>query len=106
MSSYLIKDACIINEGTKTYADVLIKKERIEKIVPNIQTKENVIEIDAANQFLLPGVIDDQVHFREPGLTHKATIYTEAKAAVAGCNQLYGNAQHSTGSTFTGIVRR
>ena len=84
MSSYLIKDACIINEGTKTYADVLIKKERIEKIVPNIQTKENVIEIDAANQFLLPGVIDDQVHFREPGLTHKATIYTEAKAAVAG----------------------
>jgi dihydroorotase len=84
MTSYLIKDACVVNEGKKTFADVLIKDERIEKVSPNIQTKENAIEVKAANQFLLPGVIDDQVHFREPGLTHKATIYTESKAAVAG----------------------
>ncbi|MBS1639034.1 MAG: dihydroorotase [Bacteroidetes bacterium] len=84
MPVYLIKDACIINEGKKTYADVLIKNEKIEKIAPSIQIKENAIEINANNKFLLPGVIDDQVHFREPGLTHKATIYTEAKAAVAG----------------------
>ncbi|MBS1626565.1 MAG: dihydroorotase [Bacteroidetes bacterium] len=84
MPVYLIKDACIINEGKKTYADVLIKNEKIEKIAPLIQPKENAIEIIANNKFLLPGVIDDQVHFREPGLTHKATIYTEAKAAVAG----------------------
>jgi len=84
MTSYLIKDACIVNEGTQTFADVLLKEGRIEKIAPNIQTKENVMEVNAAGQFLLPGVIDDQVHFREPGLTHKATIYTEAKAAVAG----------------------
>ena len=84
MPVYLIKDACIINEGKKTYADVLIKNEKIEKIAPSIQIKENAIEINANNKFLLPGVIDDQVHFREPGLTHKATIYTEAKAAIAG----------------------
>ncbi|MBS1591207.1 MAG: dihydroorotase [Bacteroidetes bacterium] len=84
MPVYLIKDACIVNEGKKTYADVLIKNEKIEKIAPSIQIKENAIEINANNKFLLPGVIDDQVHFREPGLTHKATIYTEAKAAVAG----------------------
>ncbi|MBS1578468.1 MAG: dihydroorotase [Bacteroidetes bacterium] len=84
MPVYLIKDACIVNEGKKTYADVLIKNEKIEKIAPAIQIKENAIEINANNKFLLPGVIDDQVHFREPGLTHKATIYTEAKAAVAG----------------------
>ena len=84
MPVYLIKDACIVNEGKKTYADVLIKNEKIEKIAPSIQIKENAIEINANNKFLLPGVIDDQVHFREPGLTHKATIYTEAKAAIAG----------------------
>ncbi|MBN8836509.1 MAG: dihydroorotase [Sphingobacteriia bacterium] len=84
MPAYLIKDACIVNEGTKKILDVLIKNERIEKIAASIQTKEAVKEINAAGLHLLPGVIDDQVHFREPGLTHKASIYTEAKAAVAG----------------------
>ncbi|MDE3144897.1 MAG: dihydroorotase [Bacteroidota bacterium] len=84
MKTYLIKDASIINESKRLFADVLIKNKRIEKIANNISTKEAVIEINASNQFLLPGAIDDQVHFREPGLTHKATIYTEAKAAVAG----------------------
>jgi len=84
MNTYLIKNTCIVSDGTKTYGDVLIKNKRIEKIAPFIQTQESVIEIDGTNQFLLPGCIDDQVHFREPGLTHKANIYTEAKAAVAG----------------------
>lgn len=84
MSNYLIKDTTIVNEGQRISGDVLIKNERIEKIGGVINSKEAVIEIDGSNQFLLPGVIDDQVHFREPGLTHKANIYTEAKAGVAG----------------------
>ncbi len=84
MKQYVIKDTCIINEGQRIYGDVLLKKGRIEKIADAISTKEASIEVSGKNQFLLPGAIDDQVHFREPGLTHKATIYTEAKAAVAG----------------------
>jgi len=84
MKTYLIKDACIINDSKRTYTDVLIKNKRIERIGPGLNVKGSVIEINAHQQFLLPGVIDDQVHFREPGLTHKATIYSEAKAAVAG----------------------
>jgi dihydroorotase len=84
MQNYLIKNTCIVNEGTQFFGDVFIKNGRIEKIAASINTDGNTIEIDGSNQFLLPGVIDDQVHFREPGLTHKATIYTEAKAAVAG----------------------
>ena len=84
MKQYIIKDTCIINEGQKFYGDVLIKNGRIDKIAKTIDTKENSIEISGKDHFLLPGAIDDQVHFREPGLTHKATIYTEAKAAIAG----------------------
>ena len=84
MQNYLIKNTCIINEGTRFYGDLLIKNGRIEKIAAAISLPENCIEIDGSNQYLIPGAIDDQVHFREPGLTHKATIYTEAKAAVAG----------------------
>ncbi len=84
MPNYLIKNCSVVNEGTITAADVLIKNERIEKIASSIETKEAVREINAEGLHLFPGVIDDQVHFREPGLTHKATIYTEAKAAVAG----------------------
>lgn len=81
---YLIKEANIVNEGTTSTADVLIKDDRIYKIGPNLQVAEKHIEIDAGGKYLLPGVIDDQVHFREPGLTHKANIYTESRAAVAG----------------------
>ncbi|QEC67423.1 dihydroorotase [Panacibacter ginsenosidivorans] len=82
--NYIIKNTSIVNEGAVTNGDVLIKNGRIEKIANNIDVKFAATEIDAAGKYLLPGVIDDQVHFREPGLTHKATIYTEAKAAVAG----------------------
>ena len=84
MNSYLIKNTQIVNEGKTIQGDVLIKDGRIEKIASQIDTKGAITEINGENQFLLPGVIDDQVHFREPGLTHKANIYSEAKAAVAG----------------------
>ena len=81
---YVIKNAAIVNEGTITHGDVWIRNHRIEKIDGQINVPQASIEIDATGLHLLPGAIDDQVHFREPGLTHKATIYTEAKAAVAG----------------------
>ncbi|MFY7965560.1 MAG: dihydroorotase [Chitinophagaceae bacterium] len=84
MRTYLIKNATVINEGKSIVADILIRDKRIEKIDSSINVKYSVDEINADDLYLLPGVIDDQVHFREPGLTHKATIYTEAKAAVAG----------------------
>jgi dihydroorotase len=84
MLSYLIKNTTIVNEGQRFVADVLIQNGRIEKIAHSISVPFAVKEIDGEGQFLLPGAIDDQVHFREPGLTHKANIYTEAKAAVAG----------------------
>lgn len=75
----------MVNEGSITPVDVLISKERIEKIATRItRIDSNFTEINGEGKYLLPGCIDDQVHFREPGLTHKATIYTESKAAVAG----------------------
>jgi len=85
MQIYLIKNISVVNEGAITNADVLLKNGRIEKIAPLINPEGNrVIEINGEGKLLLPGAIDDQVHFREPGLTHKATIATEAKAAIAG----------------------
>ena len=84
MANYLIRNISIVNEGKTVTADLLIKNGRIEKIAAGIQPGFAVTEINGEGKYLLPGVIDDQVHFREPGLTHKATIYTEAKAAVAG----------------------
>ncbi len=84
MQKYIFKDILVVNESKIACTDVLVVGERIEKIGPNISEKGNVIEIDGNNLHLLPGVIDDQVHFREPGLTHKATIQTESVAAVAG----------------------
>ena len=74
----------MVNEGNILNVDILISNERIEKIAKNISVNNNVLEINGEGKYLLPGVIDDQVHFREPGLTHKASIYTESKAAVAG----------------------
>ncbi|MDE3126319.1 MAG: dihydroorotase [Bacteroidota bacterium] len=84
MNTYLIKNGYIINEGRKYYADLLLKDGRIEKIAPQINTKLAVKEINAEGNFVLPGCIDDQVHFREPGLTHKGNLASESKAAVAG----------------------
>lgn len=84
MQKYLFKNIQVVNEGKIKTLDVLTNGERIEKIETAIDPKYKVTEIDGEGLHLFPGVIDDQVHFREPGLTHKATIYTESKAAVAG----------------------
>lgn len=83
MNSYLIKNATIVNEGATFLGDLLIENGFIKKIASSI-TATNITIIDARGKHLIPGLIDDQVHFREPGLTHKATIATESKAAVAG----------------------
>ncbi|MFJ1351286.1 dihydroorotase [Capnocytophaga canimorsus] len=84
MNTYLIVNAKIVNEGQISHSDILIENGRISKIASQITLKGNVKVIDAQDNFVLPGVIDDQVHFREPGLTHKANIATESAAAVAG----------------------
>ena len=85
MSTFLIKNARIVNEGSVFEGDVLIENEIIRQIAENISAKSSeCIIIDAEGSFLIPGVIDDQVHFREPGLTHKGDIASESKAAVAG----------------------
>lgn len=84
MTRFLIKNTSIVNEGQIHTGDVLIEDKRIAKISQVIDNKYNAIEINGEGKFLLPGVIDDQVHFREPGLTHKANIHTESIAAVAG----------------------
>lgn len=84
MKSILILNATAVNEGKQFLADVFIKDHLIERIGNDLSHLSADQVIDARGKFLLPGVIDDQVHFREPGLTHKATIYSESRAAVAG----------------------
>ena len=83
MKSYLIKKAKIVNENKTFIGDVLIQGAYIKQIAENIEFNYAIV-IDASGKYLIPGMIDDQVHFREPGLTHKANIGTESKAAVAG----------------------
>ena len=84
MQRYLFKNIALVNEGKTEHTDVYINGERIEKIGRQLNIKGRVMEVYGEGKHLLPGVIDDQVHFREPGLTHKATIGSESKAAVAG----------------------
>src|SRR5690606_24493895 len=85
MRAVLIKNANIVNDGEIFKADVLVQDGRIAELSASISMKSAETKvIDADGSYLLPGMIDDQVHFREPGLTHKATIETESKAAVAG----------------------
>ncbi|MCA4899778.1 MAG: dihydroorotase [Bacteroidota bacterium] len=84
MKSTLITNAKIVNEGKVFEGDVLIKGPFIEKVGGDLQNQDVSQVVDARGHWLLPGAIDDQVHFREPGLTHKGTIYTESRAAVAG----------------------
>ncbi|GGU53569.1 dihydroorotase [Pseudomonas laurentiana] len=84
MSSVLIRNARLVNEGRIVDADLLVAHGRIEKIASSIEGRNASVEIDAAGQWLLPGMIDDQVHFREPGAPHKASIASESRAAVAG----------------------
>jgi dihydroorotase len=82
--NYLIKQATVVNEGSIGVYDVLIENGLISQVDPSIDLPSGYTEINAEGLYLLPGAIDDQVHFREPGLTHKGEIYTEAKAGVAG----------------------
>ena len=81
---YIIKNTKWINEGKITTGDILIDQSRIQKLAPSIDVQGDVEEIDGSDLMVFPGIIDDQVHFREPGLTHKANIYTESRAATAG----------------------
>lgn len=83
MAKYLLKNATLINEGKSFESDLLINGEYIEKIAPSI-SDDNATIIDLSGKILMPGMIDDQVHFREPGLTHKGNIRSESRAAVAG----------------------
>ncbi len=83
MKSIIIKNAQIVNRGKITNGDILIKNGFIEKIASSINISAD-IEINAEGKYVLPGIIDDQVHFREPGMTHKSDLYTEPRSAVAG----------------------
>ena len=84
MQNYVLKNISVVNEGKIEQKDVYLKNGRIERMGKHLGIRERVLEIDGEGLHLFPGVIDDQVHFREPGLTHKATIYSESRAAVAG----------------------
>jgi dihydroorotase len=84
MQKYLIRNIQLVNEGIISAKDILLTKGRIERIDDRIGDIPGAREISGEGRFLLPGVIDDQVHFREPGLTHKANIHSESRAAVAG----------------------
>ncbi len=84
MKHILIRDATIVNEGKEIVVDVFVKDGHIERIDSSFSPKGNFIDINAEGKHLFPGIIDDQVHFREPGLTHKGDIHSESRAAVAG----------------------
>src|SRR5689334_1515876 len=84
MKSTLILNAKIVNEGQVLERDVWIRDERIEQIGTGLHAHQAETIVDAKGKLLFPGVIDDQVHFREPGLTHKGDIHSESRAAVAG----------------------
>ena len=84
MKDILLSGGTLVTDGKKEVADILVRDGRIEQISPSIQAPASAKVIDAEGKWVLPGLIDDQVHFREPGLTHKASIFTESRAAVAG----------------------
>ena len=84
MSSIVIRNVSVVNEGDIFTADVFIENSRISKVSKKRIENHFDTEINGTGLHLIPGMIDDQVHFREPGLTHKATIMSESKAAIAG----------------------
>lgn len=100
MSKFLIKNATIVNENSKKVADILIQNDIIIKIGANI-SDANATIIDASGKYVMPGVIDDQVHFREPGLTHKGDISSESRAAVAGGITTYMEQPNTNPQTTT-----
>ena len=100
MESTLIKNALIVNEGKQQEGDILIKSGRIEKIASSIPVGNNHV-VDLEGNHLLPGIIDDQVHFREPGLTHKGDIASESRAAIAGGITTYMEQPNTNPQTTT-----
>jgi dihydroorotase len=96
----IIKNARIVNEGKIVEQDIFIEGERIERIDPDVSHRSATV-IEGAGNYLFPGAIDDQVHFREPGLTHKGEIYTEGKAAVAGGVTSYMEMPNTVPNTLT-----
>lgn len=101
MADHLIKGALIVNEGQSKVQDLLIRNGKIEKVADSIQVDFQVNEINADGLILMPGVIDDQVHFREPGLTHKGELFTESRAAVAGGITSYMEMPNTVPNTLT-----
>jgi dihydroorotase len=101
MNTTLILNANIVNEGKVFEGDILIKGERIEIVGKDLASRQAEVVIDARGKYLLPGVIDDQVHFREPGLTHKANIASESHAAVAGGITSFMEMPNTSPPTFT-----
>jgi dihydroorotase len=97
----LIVNAKIVNEGQVLEGDLVIRDKYIEKIGGDLQSTKATRVVDARGQFLFPGAIDDQVHFREPGLTHKADIATESRAAVAGGVTSFMEMPNTVPPTFT-----
>lgn len=100
----LIKNAQIVNEGKEFTGSILIENEKIKEIFfsgNQLPNDEGIIVVDGTGKFLIPGVIDDQVHFREPGLTHKGDIYSESKAAAAGGITSYMEMPNTIPNTFT-----
>lgn len=100
----IIRNATIVNEGKQFVADVFIKDDLIERIDSNISVKQKVAELNAEGLVLLPGAIDDQVHFREPGLTHKGNIFSESKAAVAGGITSFMEMPNTVPNTLTQVL--
>ena len=101
MSRIIIQNATIINEGRHMLAHVIINNGLIERICQDIDGESADKTIDGSGKFLIPGVIDDQVHFREPGLTHKGDIYSESKAAIAGGVTSYMEMPNTNPQTVT-----
>ncbi len=103
MSSLLIVNANLVNEGQITEGDVLVRNGRIEAIGNSLNGSGAVV-LDAAGRYLLPGMIDDQVHFREPGMTHKADMATESRAAVAGGITSFMDMPNTVPNTLTSTI--
>ncbi|MES2627618.1 MAG: dihydroorotase [Bacteroidota bacterium] len=101
MKNFLIKNISVVTPGGISVNDVLIRDGRFEKIAASIAAVGNAEEIDGEGKYLFAGVIDDQVHFREPGLTHKGEIYTEARAAVAGGTTSFMEMPNTVPNTLT-----
>ena len=101
MKTILITNAQVVNEGETKTNDVFIKDGLIEKLGDDLSNLSADIVIDAQGKYLIPGVIDDQVHFREPGLTHKADLYHEAKAAVKGGTTTFMEMPNTVPNTLT-----